>query len=71
MYAWLDIQPRIRMEITTASTLWLNIVGRFFRVLPTRQLRHGVNQSMAQLHAAITEYIAAPQAAPKPFSWVA
>lgn len=71
VYGWLDNHPRIRMQITTESTLWLNIVGRFFRVLTTRQLRDGVIQSVPQLHAAITEYIETPKAAPKPFSWTA
>jgi len=28
-------------------------------------------QSMAQLQAAITAHLAAPKAAPKPFSWTA
>lgn len=69
--AWLDKHPSIFVEFTTISGGWLHMVARFFQGLTTRLMRHGMVQSMAQLHAAITEYIAAPQAAPKPFIWTA
>jgi transposase len=69
--AWLANHPRIHLHFTPTSASWLNRVERFFRDLSTRRLRHGIFQSVAQLEAAITDYIAIHNAAPKPFIWTA
>jgi transposase len=69
--AWLDKHPWSHVEFTTISGGWLHMVARFFQGLTTRLMRHGMIQSMTELEAAITEYIEAPQAARKPFSWTA
>ena len=69
--AWLAKHPRIHLHFTPTSASWLNMVERFFRDLTTRRLRNGVFQSVTQLEAAIADYIAIHNAAPKPFIWTA
>lgn len=54
---------------STADGSWLNFVERWFADLTAKQLRRGVRRSVAQLKAAIREYIAAHHAHPKPFIW--
>lgn len=68
---WLRKHPRIHLHFTPTSASWLNMVERFFRDLTTRRLRHGIFQSVAELEAAITEYITGHNVAPKPFIWTA
>ena len=46
-------------------------LARFFQGLSKRPLRLGMIESMVQLQAAITDYIAAPKDVPKPFIWTA
>lgn len=65
--AWLGKHPRIHLHFTPTGASWLNMVERFFRDLTTRRLRHGIFQSVAQLEAAIADYIATHNVAPKPF----
>lgn len=69
--AWLAKHPRIHLHFTPTSASWLNMVERFFRDLTTRRLRHGIFQSVAQLEAAIADYVATHNVAPKPFIWTA
>jgi hypothetical protein len=44
-------------------------VERWFADLTAKQLRRGVHRSVAQLKAAIREYVAAHHGHPKPFVW--
>jgi hypothetical protein len=48
---------------------WLNLVERWFAELTNKQLRRGVYRSVAQLKAAIREFIDTHHANPKPFVW--
>lgn len=66
---WFAKRPRWQVHYTPTSASWLNQVERFFANLTERQLRRGVHRSTADLEAAITHYIAATNANPKPFLW--
>jgi hypothetical protein len=48
---------------------WLILVERRFATLTTKQVRRGAHRSVAQLEAAIREFIDAHHADPKPFVW--
>jgi len=65
--AWLAQQPRFQMHFTPASASWLNMVERFFRDITDNGIRRGAFSSVAELEAAINNYIAAHNAKPKPF----
>jgi transposase len=66
---WLAKHPRFHLHFTPTSSSWLNLVERWFRELTTKRIRRGVFQSVADLIAAIEEYIAVHNAHPKPFVW--
>ncbi len=68
---WLKRHPRFHLHFTPTSASWLNMVERFFRDLTTRRVRNGIFTSVAQLEAAITEYLRGHNAKPKPFIWTA
>jgi len=67
--AWLAKRPRFHMHFTPTSASWLNMVERFFRDITTERLRRGVFTSVAELVAAIDQYIAHHNTKPKPFIW--
>jgi transposase len=66
---WLARHPRFNMHFTPTSASWLNMVERFFRDITTERLRRGVFTSVAELQAAINEYVAHHNTKPKPFIW--
>ena len=66
---WLSKHPRFIMHFTPTSASWLNMVERFFRDITTERLRRGVFTSVAELIAAIDEYIADHNTHPKAFIW--
>src|ERR1700755_1486714 len=66
---WFAKRPRFHVHFTPTYGSWLNLVERWFAELTNKQLRRGVHRSVAQLKAAIREFIAAHQANPKPFMW--
>ena len=59
------------MHFTPTSSSWLDMVERFFRDITDKRIRRGVFKSVAELEAAINEYIAAHNVKPKPFIWTA
>jgi|GEM_PF-1960797 len=69
--AWMDTLPRFKVEYTTTFVMWFDAVLRLLRLLTKRPLRHGMARSMAELEAAIMNYLAAPEAGPKRFVWTA
>ena len=69
--AWLAMHPRFHIHFTPTSASWLNMVERFFRDITDKRIRRGVFASVAELEAAINEYIAVHNAKPKPFIWTA
>jgi transposase len=66
---WFAKRPRFHVHFTPTYGSWLNLVERWFAELTNKQLRRGVHRSVAQLKAAIRDFIAAHHAAPKPFVW--
>lgn len=68
---WLARHKRFHMHFTPTSASWLNMVERFFRDLTTRRIRRGVFRSVAELIAAIEDYIRHHNQQPKPFIWTA
>ena len=64
---WFAKRPRWNVHFTPTSASWINQVERFFALLTERALKRGVFRSVAELEKAITAYIEATNANPKPF----
>lgn len=69
--SWLKRHPRFHMHFTPTSASWLNMVERFFRDLSQQRVRRGSFHSVAELIAAIEDYILSHNEHPKPFIWTA
>jgi transposase len=69
--AWLKKHPRFHLHFTPTSASWLNQVERFFGLISTERIRRGVFTSVADLEAAIRDYLKHHNASPKPFIWQA
>lgn len=67
--AWLGKRPRFHLHFTPTSSSWLNLVERFFGEITRKRIRRGVFRSVAELVAAIEEYIRLNNENPKPFVW--
>jgi transposase len=67
--AWLKRHPRFKLHFIPTSSSWLNLVERFFAEITRDKIRRGVFKSVADLEAAIHDYLAKHNAAPKPFVW--
>ncbi len=67
--AWLAKHPRFHMHFTPTSASWLNQVERFFGLITHDRIRCGVFKSVAELEAAIQQYLDHHNAQPKPFVW--
>jgi transposase len=68
---WLRRHPRVHFHFTPTSASWLNLVERFFAELTERQLRRLAVSSVAELVAAILQYIDTRNTHPRPFRWTA
>ena len=66
---WFARRPRRHRHCTPTSASWTNQVERFFALLTDDAIRRGAHRSTAELEAAITAYIDAHTAEPKPFRW--
>jgi transposase len=69
--AWLAKHPRFKLHFTPTSCSWLNLVERLFAEITRQRIRRGTFGSVADLEAAITDWIDARNANPKPFAWTA
>ncbi len=67
--AWLERHPRITLHFIPTGSSWLNLVERWFRDLTDKCVRRGDFHNVPQLIAAITDYLTATNADPKPFVW--
>ena len=67
--AWLERHPRFKLHFIPTSSSWLNLVSRFFAEITGKRIRRGVFKSVAELEAAIHDYLAKNNASPKPFVW--
>jgi len=66
---WLKRNKRVHLHFIPTSSSWLNLVERFFGLITEKQIRRGVFTSVAELEAAIHEFIDAHNAESKPFAW--
>lgn len=66
---WLAKRPRWQVHHTPTGASWINQVERFFALLSERQIKRGIHRSVAALQAAITSFVEANNADPKPFRW--
>lgn len=66
---WLKRNKRVHLHFIPTSSSWLNLVERFFGLITDKQIRRGVFTSVAELEAAIHEFIDAHNADSKPFVW--
>jgi transposase len=67
--AWLAKHPRFKLHFIPTSSSWLNLVERFFAEITGKRIRRGVFKSVAELEAAIRDYLDKHNAHPKPFVW--
>lgn len=68
---WLKRHPRFHMHFTPTSASWLNQVERFFGRITQERIRRGVFKSVAELEAAIQQYLDHHNEGSKPFVWTA
>jgi transposase len=66
---WLKAHPRFHLHFTPTSASWLNMVERFFAEITRNRIRRGAFKSVAELKAAIMQYLENHNADPKPFLW--
>lgn len=69
--SWLQRHPRFVPHFIPTSSSWLNLVERWFGELTGKRIRRGTFVSIADLIAAIEEYLAAWNSNPNPFVWTA
>ena len=50
---------------------WLNMIGGFFAEITRKRIRRGAFKSVAELEAAIHDYLAKHNQNPVPFVWTA
>jgi transposase len=67
--AWLAEHPRFSLHFIPTSSSWLNLVERWFRELTDKRIRRGSFTSVADLIAAIEDYVAHHNDDPKPYKW--
>ena len=66
---WFVRHPRFQLHFTPTSASWLNLIERWFARLSQKQIKRGAHRSVRALEAAIREYLAITNEAPKPFVW--
>ena len=68
---WLKRHPRFVPHFVPTSSSWLNLVERWFGKLTSKAIRRGCFASVADLQFAITQFLEAWNAHPRPFLWTA
>ena len=68
---WLTRHPRFVLHFVPTSSSWLNLIERWFGELTGKRVRRGSFANVDELQQAITEFLAAWNAHPKPFVWTA
>ena len=69
--SWVRRHPRFHLHFIPTSSSWLNMVERWFREITDKRIRRGVFRSVAELIAAIDEYLKNHNQNPKVFVWTA
>ena len=67
--AWLRRHPRFITHFVPTSSSWLNLVERWFGELTAKAVRRSSFASVAQLEAAIAQFLDAWNENPNPFVW--
>jgi transposase len=66
---WLKKHPRFQLHFTPTSSSWLNLIERWFGEITRKRIHRGTFRSVAELIAAIDEYLRVYNQQPKPFLW--
>ena len=66
---WLRRHRRFHLHFTPTSGSWLNLVESWFAILSKHRLRRGIFRSVAELVAAIDDYLVRYNATPTQFEW--
>jgi transposase/DNA-binding XRE family transcriptional regulator len=66
---WLARHKRFIPHFTPTSCSWLNLVERLFAEITRQRIRRGIFHDVAELKAAIDEWIEHRNQNPKPFTW--
>lgn len=69
--SWLKRNKRFHIHFIPTSSSWLNVIERWFRDITDKRIRRGAFRSVAQLEAAIRDYIGHHNLYPKSFVWTA
>jgi len=69
--AWLTKHRRFQLHFIPTSSSWLNLVERWFAELTEKAIRRGSFCSLADLVAAIDDFMDAYNQSSKPFVWTA
>ncbi len=68
---WLRRHLRFHLHFIPTSSSWLNLVERWFREITDKRIRRGVFRNVAELIAAIKEYLDHHNQKPRVFVWSA
>jgi transposase len=68
---WLKQHSRFVIHYVPTSCSWLNLIERWFAELTNKRIRRDSFLSVADLTAAIEDFLAAWNTSPKPFVWTA
>jgi transposase len=68
---WLKKHSRFVLHYVPTSCSWLNLIERWFAELTNKRIRRDSFLSVADLTAAIEDFLAAWNTSPKPFVWTA
>ena len=71
VHSWLQRHRRFVPHFIPTSSSWLNLVERWFGEWTGKRIRRGTFISVADLIAAINEYLGVWNTDPKPFIWTA
>lgn len=69
--AWLKKHSRFVIHYVPTSCSWLNLIERWFAELTNKRIRRDSFLSVADLTAAIDDFLATWNTSPKPFVWTA
>ncbi len=69
--AWLATHSCFKLHFTPTGASWLNLVECWFSQLTQKRIRRGVFRSVAELIAAIDDYMKHYNDHPTPFVWTA
>ena len=69
--SWMRRHPRFHIHFIPTSSSWLNLVERWFREITDKRIRRGSFHNVAELIAAIEDYLKCHNQNPRVFAWKA